>query len=52
LRFLHAFANAEGLEVPGTGVGTEVHVTHRKVSGQALTDNGALVYASCFALAA
>ena len=52
LRFLHAFASAEALEVPGTGVGTEVHVTHRKVSGQALTDNGALVYASCFALAA
>ncbi|MFM8381325.1 MAG: ARPP-1 family domain-containing protein [Actinomycetota bacterium] len=52
LRFLHAFASAKALEVPGTGVGTELHVTHPKVSGQALTDNGALVYASCFALAA
>ena len=52
LRFLHAFAGADALEVPGTGVGTELHVTHRKVSGQVLVDEGSLVYASCFALAA
>ena len=52
LRFLRRFATARAQMTPGTGLGTERHVDIRRLSGQALLLDDAVVYASCFALAA
>lgn len=52
LRFMKQFAKADAVEVAGTGAGTELHVTHPKVTGQVLTSGEALIYGSCFAEAA
>lgn len=52
VRFLHRFATADARRAAGVGLGTEHHVTHHTVVGQALVWDGALVHASAFALAA
>jgi hypothetical protein len=52
LTFVKQFAQAEAVEIAGTGAGTELHVTHPKVTGQILAAGDALIYASCFAEAA
>ncbi len=52
LTFLRRFATARGTTAPGTGLGSERHVDTRSLSGQALLLDEAVVYASCFALAA
>jgi hypothetical protein len=52
LRFVQRFARAASDHVEGTGLGTEMHVTSSRLTGQALMLEDAVVYASCFALAA
>jgi hypothetical protein len=52
LRFVQRIAKGAGMRVPGTGLGTEVHIETNRVVGQTLLLDEALVYASCFALAA
>ena len=52
LRFVQRFARAASDQVEGTGLGTELHVTSSRLTGQALMLEDAVVYASCFALAA
>lgn len=48
LRLLGRFARSPSTQSPGVGLGTEVHVSAAKVSGQALVHDGTLVHASIF----
>lgn len=52
LRFLRRLGSATSDIVPGVGLGNEHHVSHRRLIGQALVWDDALVHASAFALAA
>lgn len=52
LRFVNGLANARGTRSPGVGLGEELHLESKRLVGQALTLNGAVVHASAFALAA
>jgi hypothetical protein len=52
LRFLRSLANGDGIEADGVGLGRERHVRTKRLIGQLLTWDDAIVHASAFALAA
>lgn len=48
MKLLRRFAQADSVDSPGLGMGTEHHVAAERVTGQALTLDGALVHAGIF----
>ena len=48
MKLLRRFAEAKSVDSPGLGLGTEHHVNAERVTGQALTLEGALVHAGIF----
>ena len=48
MKLLRRFAEANSVDSPGLGLGTEHHVNAERVTGQALTLEGALVHAGIF----
>ena len=52
LRFVRRLATAPAAVQQGVGLGFEVHVRNHKVVAQALVDDGVVLHASAFALAA
>ena len=52
LRFVRRLATAPAAVQKGVGLGVEVHVRNHKVVAQALVDDGVVLHASAFALAA
>jgi hypothetical protein len=52
LRFLRRFASGPSTDTTGVGLGHEHHVRTKRLVGQAVTLQGALIHASAFALAA
>jgi len=52
MRFLQRIRKSRQVTAEGVGLGTEHHLRSDRVSGQALTWEGAIVHASAFALAA
>ena len=48
MKLLRRFAQAHSVDSPGLGLGTEHHVDAERVTGQALTLDGALVHAGIF----
>ena len=48
MKLLRRFAQATSVDSPGLGLGTEHHVNAERVTGQALTLDGALVHAGIF----
>lgn len=52
LRFLRRLATGDGVETAGVGLGRERHVEAKRLVGQVLSLDDALVHASAFALAA
>ena len=52
LRFLRRLATGDAIEADGVGLGVERHIRTRRMVGQVLTWDDAMVHASGFALAA
>ncbi|MCS5684642.1 MAG: hypothetical protein NZ654_05280, partial [Acidimicrobiales bacterium] len=48
LKLVGRFGSAESVDSPGIGLGTEQHVRNDRLTGQALTLEGATVHASVF----
>ena len=49
LNFVRRFASARAQQAPGVGLGVEHRMAHKRLTGQALTLDGAIVHATCFA---
>ena len=49
LNFVRRFASARAQQAPGVGLGVEHRMAHKRLTGQALTLDGAIVHATFFA---
>ena len=49
LNFVRRFASARAQQAPGVGLGVEHRMAHKRLTGQALTLDEAIVHATCFA---